>query len=141
MSRSTRACRALALLVICWPGVQMALVHAHDVTPWKLGGFGMYATPFPEPVDIFVGRQAQPLEPISRQGLSPVEVQTLGRVRQGRQLLADLWDPAPAAEVLSSLAGTPLRLSFRTLRLSLPDGHFRERWWHYRCDRASPAAT
>jgi len=35
-----------ALLVIgLWPAVQIGLVMRYDVSPWKLGGFAMYATP------------------------------------------------------------------------------------------------
>jgi hypothetical protein len=35
---------ALALLTL-WPLVQMGLVARFEVSPWKLAGWGMYATP------------------------------------------------------------------------------------------------
>ncbi|NOT31098.1 MAG: hypothetical protein HOP15_11675 [Planctomycetes bacterium] len=43
--RSTLALRALVVLVCTWPFVHMYLAFAHDLSPWKLAGFGMYTLP------------------------------------------------------------------------------------------------
>jgi hypothetical protein len=35
------------MLLTLWPLVHVCLVKAYDVSPWKLGGWGMYAAPRP----------------------------------------------------------------------------------------------
>lgn len=40
-----RAVTALLAAIALWPLVQLALVARYDVSPWKLAGWGMYATP------------------------------------------------------------------------------------------------
>lgn len=40
-----RMVHAVLAVVTCWPLVQLALVARFDVSPWKLGGWGMYSTP------------------------------------------------------------------------------------------------
>ena len=40
--------RALLALTF-WPVVQIGLVFTLDVSPWKLGGWGMYAAPIKVP--------------------------------------------------------------------------------------------
>jgi hypothetical protein len=40
-----RAVHAVLAAVTLWPLVQLALVARFDVSPWKLGGWGMYSTP------------------------------------------------------------------------------------------------
>ena len=44
-----RVVHAAILAFALWPCVQLALVARWDVSPWKLAGWGMYATPrFPD---------------------------------------------------------------------------------------------
>ncbi len=40
-----RACEAVLALFVVWPPAHLALVHATDLWPWKMGGFGMYSVP------------------------------------------------------------------------------------------------
>ncbi|MFT3765951.1 MAG: hypothetical protein QM820_10605 [Minicystis sp.] len=39
--------RALTALLLAWPPVHMALTEAHGISPWRLGGYGMYSVPHP----------------------------------------------------------------------------------------------
>ncbi|MCW5889979.1 MAG: hypothetical protein KIT14_05445 [bacterium] len=41
----TRVVHAALALLSLWPLAQMGLVARWDVSPWKLAGWGMYATP------------------------------------------------------------------------------------------------
>lgn len=43
--RSRPGLRAVAVLVWTWPFAHMYLALAHDLSPWKLAGFGMYSIP------------------------------------------------------------------------------------------------
>jgi hypothetical protein len=44
-SAKQRVVHAALVAVVLWPCVQLALVARWDVSPWKLAGWGMYATP------------------------------------------------------------------------------------------------
>jgi hypothetical protein len=49
-----------------WPLVQMELVRRFEVSPWKLAGWGMYATPRIAPgIAILVQRGAEPPAPMA----------------------------------------------------------------------------
>ena len=39
--------RALLALLLIWPPVHMLLAHQLQFSPWRFGGWGMYATPDP----------------------------------------------------------------------------------------------
>lgn len=41
----TRIVHAALLALALWPLVHLALVARYDLSPWKLGGWGMYTTP------------------------------------------------------------------------------------------------
>jgi hypothetical protein len=43
--RKATVVHAALIAVTVWPLVQIGLALHYDVSPWKLGGFGMYATP------------------------------------------------------------------------------------------------
>lgn len=45
VARKSRIVTVALLAVALWPLVQMVLVRRYDVSPWKLAGWGMYATP------------------------------------------------------------------------------------------------
>jgi hypothetical protein len=45
VARKSRIVSVALLAVALWPVVQMVLVRRYDVSPWKLAGWGMYATP------------------------------------------------------------------------------------------------
>jgi len=43
--RKKRLFGAALILLALWPAVQIGLVLRYDVSPWKLGAWGMYASP------------------------------------------------------------------------------------------------
>lgn len=45
LKTKTRVVHAALLLLALWPLVHLTLVWRHDLSPWKLAGFGMYTTP------------------------------------------------------------------------------------------------
>ena len=40
---TTRPAADTLVLTTAWPLAQIALVYTHDISPWKLAGWGMYA--------------------------------------------------------------------------------------------------
>jgi hypothetical protein len=48
--RARVAVNVTLALLAAWPLVQIALVRAYDVNPWKLAGWGMYAAPQLDPI-------------------------------------------------------------------------------------------
>jgi hypothetical protein len=116
--------------------VQIGLVRRYEVSAWKLGGFGMYAVPFPRPAELFTARPSRALEPVDPRALPPFGLDVVGRYQARRQLLGRLADVQAAAEALAGPAGgPPFKLAFRTIQLSR-DGYFRERWSGYLCEAA-----
>ena len=41
-----KAVLSVLVALVVWPLIHIFLVHQFDVNPWKLAGWGMYATPF-----------------------------------------------------------------------------------------------
>lgn len=46
--------RALTVLLLVWPALHALLVPALGISTWRLGGWGMYATPNPRRSDVLV---------------------------------------------------------------------------------------
>jgi hypothetical protein len=113
----------------------MWLVHAYGVTPWKLGGYGMYAVPFPTPPELLLGKPADTtLVPLNLRLMPPADSQAVGRLIGRSQLLGRLVNVDPIAPLLAAQAGgAPFKLAFRRIELSRADGFFRERWSAYFC--------
>jgi hypothetical protein len=58
-SWKTRLVVAGLAALTAWPAVHLALCFRYDVSPWKLAGWGMYATPRPRTIGMEVyGRTA-----------------------------------------------------------------------------------
>lgn len=85
----------LALLTL-WPLAQMALVARFDASPWKLAGWGMYATP----------------------RFDMVGMEVYGRARDGTE--QQLTDAAPALRAQA----TAFLESYRWLRDLAPHARF-----------------
>ena len=45
---------AIAAWLLVWPAVHALLTRALDVSPWRMGGWAMYATPVPQTSDVVV---------------------------------------------------------------------------------------
>ena len=60
MSASLRRRLAAGLLVAVtlWPLAQITLVYTHDLSPWKLSGWGMYSAPPRTPYLVIGGARA-----------------------------------------------------------------------------------
>ena len=64
-----RVALGLAVALSLWPLLHVGLVFEHGLSAWKLGGWGMYATPRPTNIglEVLVGpRPDGPLRPMSR---------------------------------------------------------------------------
>ncbi len=62
-----RVALGLALALTLWPPIHVGLVFAYGISSWKLGGWGMYATPRPTNIglEVLVGpRPDGPLRPM-----------------------------------------------------------------------------
>jgi hypothetical protein len=134
--RRVAAFPMLAAFVVAWPAVQMTLVWVYDVTPWKLGGFGMYAVPFPRPVDLLVADSHGRFSQLEIGQLPPGGLEAVERLRMRRRFLGKLANPSRAAQMLAPAVGLPMRLAFRTTRLS-SDGYFHEFWDGYSCEKTA----
>ena len=56
--RPRRLYALVALMLLAWPPLHMLLVHQLGFSSWRLGGWGMYATPSPQTSDVVVVMRA-----------------------------------------------------------------------------------
>lgn len=127
MSPTKRRIVHTGLLVFAlWPAVQIALVQVFEVNPWKLMGWGMYATPQMPPelrlaCDGPGGPGACPW-PVLPPELEAAQLEFLrrrlglGRLARPDQLAAALFAHDPALEGLSIEVVQPV-LNVRTARI------------------------
>jgi hypothetical protein len=72
IERKTRLVVAGLALLTLWPVVHVGLCARYDVSPWKLAGWGMYATPRPRTIGMEVhGRTAGDAAFVQLNGPSP----------------------------------------------------------------------
>jgi hypothetical protein len=108
--RTTLVVAGLGALTL-WPAVHLALCLRYDVSPWKLAGWGMYATPRPRTIGMEVyGRGAG--DPTYRQLTAPSPLlrseaaeflerwRWLGRLAAPKRFVAALFAAEPAWDEL-----------------------------------------
>ena len=93
------------LALAIWPAIQIGLVRAHGVNPWKLAGWGMYAAPqlIPDARLLVREEPGGPLRELDWIGSDHEERVTaflrdrlaLGRLASPDQLAVDLLDEDP----------------------------------------------
>ncbi len=62
----TRVVHTALLALAVWPAIQIGLTERWDVSPWKLAGWGMYATPRFSLVGMEIYGRAAPDDPWTR---------------------------------------------------------------------------
>lgn len=87
-------------LVVLAPALSLGLQLSHDVDPWKLMGFGMYATPPRRPMELRVQ-----VDVLTMEGWQPARLEqndpALTAFRGRTQALGALADPQPFLEEIS----------------------------------------
>ena len=95
-----RVVRGTLLLVALWPFAHRGLVARFDVSPWKFGGWAMYAAPTP-PVLVAVFRpDVGGWRLVSRERFSPATQATFDRFEQARHALGDFHRPDALARAV-----------------------------------------
>ena len=114
---SVKRARVLFALIAAWPAVALGLQLGFDVDPWKLMGFGMYATPPRRPVDLRVR-----VEVLTLEGWQDARVDesdpVLASFRGRQQALGEVADAQPLLEHVSRrYRGAPVRAQWESPRL------------------------
>ena len=129
---SRRVARALLVSAAVWPLVALALQHRWDVDPWKLMGFGMYATSARRPADLSVelyARRATVWSPVVLAG-------DLERFKRDRQALGELESVDPLLRrVLEETGAETARVVLRAPRLDAATARTRIQTWTYERER------
>lgn len=94
---------AAPLLLVAVAALQIHLAHAHRLSPWKGGGFGMFAT-----VDV-AGLRYIRAYLLTQEGEVPIRVRRDGARIRGPARLASIAATMPTAARLDALADALLR--------------------------------
>ena len=98
----------ILLVALLWPPVQRFLVQRHDVNPWKLGGFAMYAAPTPPVLVVMLEATPVGLRPLDPRRLSAAVRREHDAFRMRRHVLGALHEPdALARAVLAERPDLP----------------------------------
>lgn len=110
-----RAAQLITGFVLVWPLVHYPMVRAFEMSPWRFGGFAMYATlrPLLQARDPMLGEAGGPLKaiPVERlpAGVRARVLAALAAGMQRRDALGALYDPAAEAAVLFELSPSASR--------------------------------
>jgi hypothetical protein len=134
----TRAIVAVVALIVFWPLVQRVLVATHDVNPWRLAGFAMYATPTPPVLVVAFEPRGEGGIPIDHRGLSASTQQAFGRFEQERHALGDFRRPDEVAAAVLRARPELSEVVILVQRMVLDPGtaRMRSRTMHYTYDRS-----
>jgi hypothetical protein len=92
---------AVLVWITLWPLAQIALVAAYDVDAWKLGGWGMYATPsFSSPVVRVSAARSGDEQATRIHSLPRSARRELERFVRWRGVFATLYEPRALATIL-----------------------------------------
>jgi hypothetical protein len=95
-----RAVHAALAVFTFWPACQLALSLQFGVSSWKLGGFGMYATPQRQPGLVARGFTAEGLAHPLRQPYPDALRNELARFQRWRSALGGLHPPERLARAI-----------------------------------------
>lgn len=127
--RSWRAWSLLValLLVALWPLAQIALVHHHDVYPWKLAGWGMYTVPPPTMTTDVGVEDDQVTHWFPAHALDARSRHALERYHARRRILGRLASTDELAQAMRERAPAARRIVVRTRIVEMKEGVWRER--------------
>jgi hypothetical protein len=129
------ATRLFVTVALVWPAVQMVLAARYGVTPWRLGGFGMYAVPSPREVKLSVNDQSGREQEVDVRSLPPGAAAVVLAFAERRRLLGRLADPTEVATLLAAMEDRrSLVVTLKTLRFDASRALFEEARERYACE-------